>query len=186
MVYTIVVHLYAKEGKEVEEKLRNKLIEASQVYSKDIETIGWHVMQDHQDPRKWCIVERYEHESSQKYHLENPYWKTFDPYVWTSRWTCAVSTSWTRASPCTSSKRLNDLMPVTSRSSFDECKLTTRFKTLWESFEAMFGLQRLHRQVLKHEACLWFIDVVPYPHYSSRNVKNKDCCDTPVQKFSIM
>ncbi|KAF1793795.1 Dimeric alpha-beta barrel [Phytophthora cactorum] len=72
MVYTIVVHLYAKEGKE--------LIEASQVYSKDIETIGWHVMQDHQDPRKWCIVERYEHESSQKYHLENPYWKTFDPY----------------------------------------------------------------------------------------------------------
>ncbi|RLN50008.1 hypothetical protein BBJ29_010093 [Phytophthora kernoviae] len=42
MVYTIVVHLYAKEGKEVEEKLRNKLIEASQVYSKDIETIDWH------------------------------------------------------------------------------------------------------------------------------------------------
>ncbi|RQM18141.1 hypothetical protein DD237_000174 [Peronospora effusa] len=81
MVYTIVVHLYAKEGKEVEEKMRNKLIEASQVYSKDIETIGWHVMQDHEDPRKWCIVERYEHESSQKYHLENPYWKTFDPYV---------------------------------------------------------------------------------------------------------
>lgn len=63
MVYTIVVHLYAKEGKEVEEKLRNKLIEASQVYSKDTETIGWHVMQDHKDPRKWCIVERYEHES---------------------------------------------------------------------------------------------------------------------------
>ncbi|CAI5744289.1 unnamed protein product [Peronospora destructor] len=81
MVYTIVVHLYAKEGKEVEEKMRNKLIEASQVYSKDIETVGWHVMQDHEDPRKWCIVERYEHESSQKYHLENPYWKTFDPYV---------------------------------------------------------------------------------------------------------
>ncbi|KAG2502557.1 hypothetical protein JM18_009640 [Phytophthora kernoviae] len=47
MVYTIVVHLYAKEGKEVEEKLRNKLIEASQVYSKDIETIDWYVMQDH-------------------------------------------------------------------------------------------------------------------------------------------
>lgn len=63
MVYTIVVHLYAKEGKEVEEKLRNKLIEASQVYSKDKETIGWHIMQDHKDPRAWCIVERYEHES---------------------------------------------------------------------------------------------------------------------------
>ena len=26
-------------------------------------------------------VERYEHESSQQYHLSNPYWKTFDPYV---------------------------------------------------------------------------------------------------------
>ncbi|RLN21520.1 hypothetical protein BBJ28_00018615 [Nothophytophthora sp. Chile5] len=63
MVYTLVAHLYAKEGKEVEEKLRSKLIEASQVYSKDTETIDWHVMQDHQDPRKWCIVERYEHES---------------------------------------------------------------------------------------------------------------------------
>ncbi|KAG2768486.1 hypothetical protein Pcac1_g20292 [Phytophthora cactorum] len=64
MVYTIVVHLYAKEGKEVEERATQpRLIEASQ------------------DPRKFCIVERYEHESSQKYHLENPYWKTFDPYV---------------------------------------------------------------------------------------------------------
>jgi hypothetical protein len=28
-----------------------------------------------------AIVERYENEGSQKYHLENPYWKTFDPYV---------------------------------------------------------------------------------------------------------
>ncbi|KAJ6591207.1 hypothetical protein DFH09DRAFT_1073942 [Mycena vulgaris] len=82
MVYTIVVHLYAKEGKEVEEKLKNKLTEASQVYSKDQETISCQfVMQDHKDPRAWCIVERYEQESSQKYHLENPYWKTFDPYV---------------------------------------------------------------------------------------------------------
>ncbi|KAJ7701860.1 hypothetical protein B0H17DRAFT_924183 [Mycena rosella] len=81
MVYTIVVHLYAKEGKDVEEKLRTKLAEASQVYSKDQETISWFVMQDHKDPRAWCIVERYEQESSQKYHLENPYWKTFDPYV---------------------------------------------------------------------------------------------------------
>ena len=28
------------------EKLKNKLIEASQVYRKDKETIDWHVMQD--------------------------------------------------------------------------------------------------------------------------------------------
>ncbi len=33
------------------------------------------------DPCKFSIVERYEHESSQSYHLNNPYWKTFDPYV---------------------------------------------------------------------------------------------------------
>lgn len=29
-------------------------------------------MQDHKDPRAFTIVERYAHESSQKYHLENP------------------------------------------------------------------------------------------------------------------
>ncbi|KAJ7120981.1 hypothetical protein C8R44DRAFT_170816 [Mycena epipterygia] len=43
--------------------MRAKLIEASQVYSKDQETIAWFVMQDHKDPRAWCIVERYEQES---------------------------------------------------------------------------------------------------------------------------
>lgn len=34
-----------------------------------------------QDETKFAIVERYEQESSQQYHLNNPYWKTFDPYV---------------------------------------------------------------------------------------------------------
>ncbi|KAI8804483.1 hypothetical protein BJ742DRAFT_713261 [Cladochytrium replicatum] len=81
MVYTIVVHLYAKDDPVAIEKVKSKLIEASQVYSKDKETISWFVMQDHIDPRAFTIVERYEHESSQKYHLGNPYWKTFDPYV---------------------------------------------------------------------------------------------------------
>lgn len=57
-------------------------------------------MRDHRDPRAFTIVERYDNEDvslklahtpskspptsspqSQKYHLENPYWKTFDPYV---------------------------------------------------------------------------------------------------------
>nr|XP_019003306.1 uncharacterized protein I203_04344 [Kwoniella mangroviensis CBS 8507]OCF66767.1 hypothetical protein I203_04344 [Kwoniella mangroviensis CBS 8507] len=38
-------------------------------------------MQDPKDATKFCIVERYEKESSQEYHLNNPYWKTFDPYV---------------------------------------------------------------------------------------------------------
>ncbi|KAF7554230.1 hypothetical protein G7Z17_g3070 [Cylindrodendrum hubeiense] len=81
MVYTIVVHLYAKSDEESINKLSAKLIEASRVYSQDKETISWFVMQDFKDPRAFTIVERYEQESSQKYHLENPYWKTFDPYV---------------------------------------------------------------------------------------------------------
>jgi quinol monooxygenase YgiN len=81
MVYTITVHLYAKDDQDAIERLRVKLIEASTIYSRDKETIDWHVMQDMYDPRAFTIVERYEHESSQQYHLGNPYWKTFDPYV---------------------------------------------------------------------------------------------------------
>lgn len=63
MVYTIVVHLYAKEGAENIAKLNAKLIEASRVYSQDKETISWFVMQDVKDPRAFTIVERYEQES---------------------------------------------------------------------------------------------------------------------------
>ncbi|USP74886.1 hypothetical protein yc1106_02160 [Curvularia clavata] len=81
MVYTIVVHLVAKDDPDCIQKLSAKLIEASQVYSKDKETLSWFVMQDTKDKRKFCIVERYLQESSQQYHLNNPYWKTFDPYV---------------------------------------------------------------------------------------------------------
>jgi quinol monooxygenase YgiN len=66
MVFTVVVQLYAKEGKDVEEKIRNKLNEASQIYCKDKETLSWFVMQDTKDPRAWCIVERYEQESVRK------------------------------------------------------------------------------------------------------------------------
>ena len=80
MVYTLTVHLRAKDEASVP-KLKNKLIEASRVYSQDKETVSWLVMQSVHDPRDFTIVERYEQESSQKYHLENPYWKTFDPYV---------------------------------------------------------------------------------------------------------
>ncbi|KAI9729278.1 MAG: hypothetical protein M1834_006949 [Cirrosporium novae-zelandiae] len=81
MVYTITVHMTAKSDPESIRKLKNKLIEASRVYSKDKETISWFVMQDVFDSREFTIVERYEQESSQQYHLNNPYWKTFDPYV---------------------------------------------------------------------------------------------------------
>ena len=43
--------------------------------------VSWLVMQNVFDSREFTIVERYEKESSQQYHLANPYWKTFDPYV---------------------------------------------------------------------------------------------------------
>ncbi|KAI9634057.1 uncharacterized protein MKK02DRAFT_38728 [Dioszegia hungarica] len=79
MVYTIVVHLQSKP--DTVEEVKAKLIEAAEVYRKDRETLDWHVMQDPKDATKFCIVERYEQESSQQYHLNNPYWKTFDPYV---------------------------------------------------------------------------------------------------------
>ncbi|KAH8677436.1 hypothetical protein BX600DRAFT_430784 [Xylariales sp. PMI_506] len=81
MVYTLTVHLYAKDDPEAIEKIKLKLIEAARVYRNDKETVDWFVMQDVHDPRAFSIVERFEKESSQKYHLENPYWKTFDPYV---------------------------------------------------------------------------------------------------------
>jgi hypothetical protein len=41
MVYTLVVHLYAKDDAESISKLVTKLQEASQVYSNDKETLGW-------------------------------------------------------------------------------------------------------------------------------------------------
>jgi quinol monooxygenase YgiN len=81
MVYTLVVHLRAKADAASQSQLKQKLIEASQVYSRDKETVGWHIMQSTSDPQEYTIIERYASESSQKYHLENPYWKTFDPYV---------------------------------------------------------------------------------------------------------
>ncbi|TPX11031.1 uncharacterized protein E0L32_008068 [Thyridium curvatum] len=81
MVYTITVHLRANSDPASVDKLKAKLAEASRVYRKDKETLDWFVMQSVHDPRDFTIVERYENEGSQKYHLENPYWKTFDPYV---------------------------------------------------------------------------------------------------------
>jgi quinol monooxygenase YgiN len=63
MVYVITVHLYAKDDPEAIRKLKNKLIEASRVYSKDKETLSWFVSQSTSDPRAFTIVERYEKES---------------------------------------------------------------------------------------------------------------------------
>lgn len=76
-----MVHLRAKPGQDNIAKLHAKLREASAVYSRDRETLSWFVMQSVHDPQDFTIVERYENEGSQKYHLGNPYWQTFDPYV---------------------------------------------------------------------------------------------------------
>lgn len=40
MVYTITVHMKAKDDPQTIHKLKNKLIEASRVYSKDKETVS--------------------------------------------------------------------------------------------------------------------------------------------------
>ncbi|CUA71820.1 ATP phosphoribosyltransferase [Rhizoctonia solani] len=80
MVYTIIVHLQAS-SLENAEKLSQKLVEAASTYRKDKETLAWLVHRDPKDPLKFAIVERFLNEGSQKYHLENPYWATFDPYV---------------------------------------------------------------------------------------------------------
>ncbi|KAE9262097.1 hypothetical protein PF008_g32693 [Phytophthora fragariae] len=66
MVFTIIVNLYAKDGKTVEEQLRAKLAEASQTNSKDASVVDWHTMQSTSDPRKWTIVERYDQESTSR------------------------------------------------------------------------------------------------------------------------
>lgn len=63
MVYTIIAHLYTKDDPTSIEKVKNKLIEAAQIYRKDKETIQWEVMQDVGDPRAFTVVERYERES---------------------------------------------------------------------------------------------------------------------------
>ncbi|SGY61595.1 BQ5605_C007g04573 [Microbotryum silenes-dioicae] len=76
MVYTIIVHLKAKDLDSAE-KIAWKLVDAATVYRKDKEQLGC----DPKDPLKFAIVERFVNEASQKYHLENPYWLTFDPYV---------------------------------------------------------------------------------------------------------
>jgi hypothetical protein len=77
MVYTIVVHLYAKDDASCIDKLKAKLVEASQVYSKDQETLSWFVMQDVKDQRSFTIVERYLQESVS--HISAEKWQ-----MWTS------------------------------------------------------------------------------------------------------
>lgn len=73
MVYTIIVHLVAKEDKI--ETLKAKLIEASRIYSQDKETLDWYVSQSTTNKAEFSIVERYLNEDSQQYHLSNPYWQ---------------------------------------------------------------------------------------------------------------
>ncbi|GAA5894328.1 hypothetical protein JCM6882_007632 [Rhodosporidiobolus microsporus] len=79
MVYTLVCHVLVKPAHV--DDMKAELTKASSIYSKDKETIGWHVMQHEANPTLFTIVERFEKESSQRYHLENPYWATFNPKV---------------------------------------------------------------------------------------------------------
>lgn len=62
MVYTLTVHLYAKEDPQSISRLQAKLIEASRIYRHDRETVDWIVMQDVHDARAFTIVERFENE----------------------------------------------------------------------------------------------------------------------------
>lgn len=62
MVYTITVHLYCNTNPDSIPRLKAKLVEASNVYRKDRETVDWIVMQDVNDPRAFSIVERFERE----------------------------------------------------------------------------------------------------------------------------
>ncbi|KAI0179336.1 hypothetical protein GGR52DRAFT_535745 [Hypoxylon sp. FL1284] len=81
MVYVIVVHLRSKPGADNIAKVHAKLNEAAAIYRKDKETLSWFVMQSVHDPQDFTVVERYENEGSQKYHLENPYWKPFNTWI---------------------------------------------------------------------------------------------------------
>lgn len=81
MVYTLVVHLTSLADPTAIDQLKAKLTEASNIYTADRETLSWFVMQSTSNPREFTIVERYENEGSQQYHLSNPYWKTFDPAI---------------------------------------------------------------------------------------------------------
>ncbi|GAA5872899.1 hypothetical protein JCM1840_005883 [Sporobolomyces johnsonii] len=79
MVYTLICHAEVKEA-HIQDMV-DKLREAAAVYKKTPETIDWLVHQDVNDPKKFAIVERFEKESSQEYHLNEPYWATFNPAV---------------------------------------------------------------------------------------------------------
>ncbi|GAA6052474.1 hypothetical protein NBRC10513_006757 [Rhodotorula toruloides] len=80
MVYTLVCNVHVKPAHISD--MQSELRKAREIYEKDSETIGWHVMQHEKEEGKFCIVERFMHEgSSQQEHLSNPYWKEFNPTV---------------------------------------------------------------------------------------------------------
>ncbi|KAI9789391.1 MAG: hypothetical protein M1816_006051 [Peltula sp. TS41687] len=81
--YTLIASLHAKAdgGGQSAELLYAKLLQAAEIYRQDPETIHWFVMRDISDPNAFTVVERYVAESSQQFHLGNPFWRTFNPYV---------------------------------------------------------------------------------------------------------
>lgn len=63
------------------DKMVKKLKESSEIYRKDEGTIDWIVSQDVNDPKKFGIVERFESKYHTRFHLENPYWASWNPEV---------------------------------------------------------------------------------------------------------
>nr|XP_018259325.1 uncharacterized protein I303_08253 [Kwoniella dejecticola CBS 10117]OBR81483.1 hypothetical protein I303_08253 [Kwoniella dejecticola CBS 10117] len=58
------------------EEVKTRLLRDATSFRKDPETIEWSIQQDVENPNKFCIVERYEREESEKlYHQNNPDFK---------------------------------------------------------------------------------------------------------------
>ncbi|EPQ29849.1 uncharacterized protein PFL1_02522 [Pseudozyma flocculosa PF-1] len=79
MVYTLICHVEVKPG--FEQNMADFLRKAAEIYKKTPETIDWLVHQSESDDKKFAIVERFETEASQEYHLAEPFWATFNPTV---------------------------------------------------------------------------------------------------------
>ncbi|KPI37434.1 uncharacterized protein AB675_10269 [Cyphellophora attinorum] len=55
MVYTLVVHFRVKDQAAIS-KVKDKLTEASQVYSRDKETVSWFIMQSVYDKKDFTTA----------------------------------------------------------------------------------------------------------------------------------
>jgi hypothetical protein len=68
-----------------DKEVRGASVQDDPALEAHVQTLDWHVMQDPKEPTKFCIVERYEQESSQQYHLNNPVSAVAYGLVWRGR-----------------------------------------------------------------------------------------------------